>query len=479
MKKKFKNSNEKKEILVYHNDFNTIKIGGFTKNRLNFFIGICYKVMGQGTNTVVLTFSEIAKICDFKRKITVKEFEEEIIKMNEELIQKNLKFKRKLETGNYETTQLVLFPTFITNPDTKTLTVEVNEKFKMLLNTFNKDFTELDLKKFVNLKSKYSQLLYKDLMQYKYNGYRVIKISEFVDKLNIPQSFYDIKNGEITYKITAISLRILDKIQDELKDILENFSYKYITIEKKGETKRGRKKFTHIEFTFKPIKESIQNQNKEIEVAEEVIREKIIEIENKATDEITEEESNAKQKVDLIDFQIEIYQDEIKRLSKMEITEEIQKKIDFLNAEILKQEEEKEKIKELIEKFNEKIEKLIETNEKTDTITNKIINEFSQYWHLESKHIEILLSLTNKFTGEEIKKELDRIEAETNNRAEIDRLKYVKVCVKNAEAEITKRLAKAEKKAKRVEVIEAEEIEKITEDEVINKFDNFLDKYKI
>ena len=210
MKKKFNNTNEKKEILVYHNDFNTIKIGGFTKNRLNFFIGICYKVMGQGTNTVVLTFDEISKICDFKRKITIKEFEEEIIKMNEELIEKNLKFRRKLESGNYETTQLVLFPTFITNPDTRTLTVEVNEKFKILLNTFNKDFTELDLKKFVNLKSKYSQLLYKDLMQYKYSGYRVIKISELIDKLNIPQSFYNIKNGEITYKITAISLRILD-----------------------------------------------------------------------------------------------------------------------------------------------------------------------------------------------------------------------------------------------------------------------------
>ena len=456
MKKKFNNTNEKKEILVYHNDFNTIKIGGFTKNRLNFFIGICYKVMGQGTNTVILTFDEISKICDFKRKITIKEFEEEIIKMNEELIEKNLKFRRKLDSGNYETTQLVLFPTFITNPDTRTLTVEVNEKFKILLNTFNKDFTELDLKKFVNLKSKYSQLLYKDLMQYKHSGYRVIKISELIDKLNIPQSFYDIKNGEITYKITAISLRILDKVQDELKDILENFSYKYIVMEKKGEVKRGRKKYTHIEFTFKPIRESIQNQNKDIEVAEVVeknnVNNNVINNVNNAIDEVSKS---------LLENATEIKSNDT--LSKEERKEKLLKML-------------RENL-ELLEKETEEIE---ETNENTDTITNKI-NEFCNYWHLESKQREKLIALTNKFTGEEIEKELERIEAETEKRAEVDRLKYIKVCVNNADTEITKRLKKAEKKAKAEAVAEAEVevVEKITENEVIVELDNFLGKYKI
>lgn len=445
MKKKFNNTNEKKEILVYHNDFNTIKIGGFTKNRLNFFIGICYKVMGQGTNTVILTFDEISKICDFKRKITIKEFEEEIIKMNEELIEKNLKFRRKLDSGNYETTQLVLFPTFITNPDTRTLTVEVNEKFKILLNTFNKDFTELDLKKFVNLKSKYSQLLYKDLMQYKYSGYRVIKISELIDKLNIPQSFYSIKNGEITYKITAISLRILDKVQDELKDILENFSYKYIVMEKKGEVKRGRKKYTHIEFTFKPIKESIQNQNKDIEVAE------VVEKNNNATNE--------------------------KAILKEVSKSLLENATEIKNNDTLSEEERKEKLLkmlrenlELLEKETEEIE---ETNENTSDIVNKI-NEFCSYWHLESKQREKLIALTNKFSSETIEKELERIEAETNNRAEIDRLKYVKTCVNNSEAEITKRLAKAEKKAKAVAEAEVE----VVEVKADNIFNSFLGKYK-
>lgn len=473
MKKKFNNTNEKKEVLVYHNDFNTIKVGSFTKNRLNFFIGICYKVMGQGTNRLVLSFDEIAKVCNFKRKITTKEFVDEIKKMNKELIEKNLEFERKLENGEYETIQLSLFPTFITNPVTKTLTIEVNEIFKMLLNTFNKDFTELDLKKFVNLKSKYSQLLYKELMQYKYSGYRVLKIDDFIEKLNIPSSYWDIKNGEKAYKITALSLRILDKIQEELKDILENFNYKYITIEKKGEVKRGRKKYTHIEFTFKPIKESIQNQEKEIEVAEEVIKEKI---ENKAT-EITEEESNAKQEIDRIDLQIIIYKNALDSLKEIEITEELQERLDFFNKEILKLEQEKEKVRKLAEKFDEKIEKMIKTQENTSDIVNKI-NEFSNYWQLTNKHREILLSLTNKFTGEEIEKELQRISEETNNRAEIDRLKYVKTCVNNADVEIAKRLKKAEKKAKEVADVDVEAEVEVVEVKADNIFNSFLGKYK-
>jgi putative replication protein rep len=449
MVKKINNTNEKKEILVYHNDFNTIKVGSFTKNRLNFFIGICYKAMGQGTNRLVLSFDEIAKVCNFKRKITTKEFVNELKKMNKELIEKNLEFERKLENGEYETIQLSLFPTFITNPVTKTLTIEVNEIFKMLLNTFNKDFTELDLKKFVNLKSKYSQLLYKELMQYKYSGYRVLKIDDFIEKLNIPSSYWDIKNGEKAYKITALSLRILNKIQDELKDILENFSYKYIVMEKKGEVKRGRKKYTHIEFTFKPIRESIQNQDKEIEVAEII------------------EKNNVNNAINVNNTI-----DEISK-SLFENATEIK------NNDTLSKEERKEKLlkmlKENLELLEKETEEIEETNENTDTITNKI-NEFSNYWQLTNKHREILLSLTNKFTGEEIEKELERINLETEKRAEIDRLGYVKACVNNAEKEIIKRLAKAEKKAKAVADVEAEV--EVVEVKADNIFNSFLGKYK-
>lgn len=440
MKKKASKINEKREVLIYHNDFNFLVLAGLTKNELSCFMSICYKVMGKGIDTVTFTFEELAKISNFKRNINDEEFEKLILETNAKLQTKVYSFKEVLDSGKIKTTQFVLFPTFVTNPDKKTVTVEVHRNFVRLLNTFNQNFTEVDLKKFVTLKSKYSQLIYKELMQYKSSGYRIVKITELAEKLNIPQSYYNInENGEITYRINILSSRILDKVKEELAGKLEDFSYEFKSLDR--QKKKGRKKYTHIEFTFKPIKESIQNQNKDIEVAEIIEKNNV----NNAIDEISK--------------------------SLLENAEEIK------GNDTLSKEERKEKLLkmlrenlELLEKETEEIE---ETNENTDTITKKI-NEFSNYWHLESKQREKLIALTNKFSSEEIEKELERINVETEKRAEIDRLKYVKTCVNNTEAEITKRLAKAEKKAKEVAEAEVE----VVEIKADNIFNSFLGKYK-
>lgn len=443
MKKKNNTSKGKNQVLIYHNDFNFLILAGLKKNELSCFMSICYKVMGKGTDTVTFTFEELAKISDFKRNINTEEFEKLILETNAKLQTKVYSFKEVLDGGKIKTTQFVLFTTFTTNPDTKTVTVEVHRNFVKLLNTFNENFTEVDLKKFVTLKSKYSQLIYKELMQYKSSGYRIIKIDELVEKLNIPSSYYTInEKGEITYRINILSSRILDKVKEELAGKLEDFNYEFKSLNR--EKKKGRKKFTHIEFTFKPIKESIQNKDiQDIEVAEIVEKNNV----NNAIDEVSK--------------------------SLLENATEIK------NNDTLSKEERKEKLlkmlKENLELLEKETEEIEETNEKTNTITKKI-NEFSNYWHLESKQREKLIALTNKFTGEEIEKELERISAETNNRAEVDRLKYVKTCVNNADTEITKRLKKAEKKAKAVEVAEAEV--EVVEVKADNIFNSFLGKYK-
>lgn len=453
MKKKASKMNEKREVLIYHNDFNFLILAGLTKNELSCFMSICYKVMGKGIDTVTFTFEELAKISNFKRNINDEEFEKLILDTNAKLQTKVYSFKEVLDSGKIKTTQFVLFPTFVTNPDKKTVTVEVHRNFVRLLNTFNQNFTEVDLKKFVTLKSKYSQLIYKELMQYKSSGYRIVKISELAERLNIPQSYYNInQNGEITYRIDILSSRILDKVKEELAGKLEDFNYEFKSLDRRK--KKGRKKYTHIEFTFKPIKESIQNKDiQDIEVAEIV--------ENKAT--FTNNDEVAK-----IDLQIIVYKNAMESLKEIEITEELQERLDFFSNEIDRLEQEKAK-------FNTK---KIEVQENTSDIVNKI-NEFCSYWHLESKQREKLIALTNKFSSEEIEKELERISAETEKRAEIDRLGYVKACVNNADTEITKRLKKAEKKAKAVAVADVEaEVVEVKAEEVKESFDNFLKSYK-
>lgn len=451
MKKKINISKGKNQVLIYHNDFNFLILAGLKKNELSCFMSICYKVMGKGTDTVTFTFEELAKISDFKRNINTEEFEKLILETNAKLQTKVYSFKEVLDSGKIKTTQFVLFTTFTTNPDAKTVTVEVHRNFVKLLNTFNENFTEVDLKKFVTLKSKYSQLIYKELMQYKSSGYRIIKIDELVEKLNIPSSYYTInEKGEITYRINILSSRILDKVKEELAEKLEDFNYEFKSLNR--EKKKGRKKFTHIEFTFKPIRESIQNKDiQDIEVAE------VVEKNNNKNNNTTDEKAILK---------------EVSK-SLLENATEIK------NNDTLSKEERKEKLlkmlKENLELLEKETEEIEETNENTDTITKKI-NEFCNYWHLESKQREKLIALTNKFSSEEIEKELNRISAETDTRAEIDRLKYVKTCVNNADTEITKRLKKAEKKAKAVADVEAEV--EVVEVKADNIFNSFLGKYK-
>lgn len=453
---------ENKEIVRYNSDLNTkVFLKNFNALNLNTFITLVALAREKGLETIVIPFAMLKKAM-----LYTSNNEENFIKVLRETNRKILNSVCEIETDE-RIEQFVFFTSFVISKKNRTLTIKVNEDYMYILNDFNR-FTEFGLNNFIKLNSKYVKILYKELMQFKKTGKMFLKMEDFRKKLDIPST---LNFAKIKERILLPSVQEFSLLFKKFKIVVTYNNGDEVEITENMADKRGdKRKVTNINFYFSTQKEDL------IEVAEEVIKEKI---ENKAT-EITEEESNAKQEIDRIDLQIIIYKNALDSLKEIEITEELQERLDFFNKEILKLEQEKEKVRKLAEKFDEKIEKMIETQENTSDIVNKI-NEFCNYWQLTNKHKEILLSLTNKFSSEEIEKELERIEAETNNRAEIDRLKYVKTCVNNADTEIAKRLKKAEKKAKEVAVAEAEVevVEKITENEVIGELDNFLGKYKI
>lgn len=453
---------ENKEIVRYNSDLNTkVFLKNFNALNLNTFITLVALAREKGLETIVIPFAMLKKTM-----LYTSNNEENFIKVLRETNRKILNSVCEIETDE-RIEQFVFFTSFVISKKNRTLTIKVNEDYMYILNDFNR-FTEFGLNNFIKLNSKYVKILYKELMQFKKTGKMFLKMEDFRKKLDIPNT---LNFAKIKERILLPSLQEFSLLFKKYRIIVTYNNGDEVEITENMVDKRGdKRKVTNINFYF-----SVQQKEEDlIEVAEEVIKEKI---ENKAT-EITEEESNAKQEIDRIDLQIIIYKNALDSLKEIEITEELQERLDFFNKEILKLEQEKEKVRKLAEKFDEKIEKMIETQENTSDIVNKI-NEFCNYWHLESKQREKLIALTNKFSSETIKKELERIEAETNNRAEIDRLKYVKTCVNNADVEIAKRLKKAEKKAKAVAEAEVEVVEKITENEVIGELDNFLGKYKI
>ena len=457
--------NKKKlsEIVVYRNDFNTVNLGDFTKNELNFLMAVLVKMYGKESNTVIFTFEELRKLSNWRRK-DKKEFINGLDSTNDKLMLKKIKMINESKKKKF-----ILFPMFEIDEKEETLTVEISSHFINLLNNLKKDFTEFELENFTHLKSKYSQLIYKQLMQFKSTGNRIFKLKDFVEVISIPDSYCEKKiddegNEDIEIKISLLKTRILDPTKKELEKILKDFNYNFKSLGKK--VGKGRKKFTHIEFSFKPISnlknvyddaeviEVIENNNENagveeterIEILIEILEQKIATEENKINKlQLQIKEFKEKEYIDAADESINR---DIENYLENNIVES-NKKIENYKQEI---EDYKNQLTSEIEDYNSLIEKMLkEKNVYTKEVKEKILE----------------LKETN--TDEEIYKEiLKKIEEiKTKNIKNISG--YLNTCIKNLEI---KKIEVIEKK----DITPAEEVnkEKIEELGLIN----LLNKYK-
>lgn len=457
--------NKKKlsEIVVYRNDFNTVNLGDFTKNELNFLMAVLVKMYGKESNTVIFTFEELRKLSNWRRK-DKKEFINGLDSTNDKLMLKKIKMINESKKKKF-----ILFPMFEIDEKEETLTVEISSHFINLLNNLKKDFTEFELENFTHLKSKYSQLIYKQLMQFKSTGNRIFKLKDFVEVISIPDSYCEKKiddegNEDIEIKISLLKTRILDPTKKELEKILKDFNYNFKSLGKK--VGKGRKKFTHIEFSFKPISnlknvyddaeviEIIESNNNEnpieeterIEILIEILEQKIAAEENKIN-RLTEQIKEFKEK-EYIDAADESINKDIENYLEDNIVKS-NKKIENYKQEI---EDYKNQLNQEVEDYNSLIEKILkEKNVYTKEVKEKILE----------------LKETN--TDEEIYKEiLKKIEEiKTKNIKNISG--YLNTCIKNLEI---KKIEVIEKK----DITPAEEVnkEKIEELGLIN----LLNKYK-
>lgn len=196
------------EIVKYHKDFeNKLVLKNFTASELNFLMTICTKVRDKKEDEVIFSFNELKNISNWTNK-NDKDFIHSLEMTNKKLIELTFRFENEKEIIMF-----VLFPTFHIDKDEKTLKVAVNTKFAYLLNNLSNNFNWYQLKDFTSLKSKYSKLLYKELMLFKDTGYRIFKIEDFRKKLDIPEK----------YRMTHINEYVLNPIKEDLKQIFSKF----------------------------------------------------------------------------------------------------------------------------------------------------------------------------------------------------------------------------------------------------------------
>ena len=196
------------EIVKYHKDFeNKLVLKNFTASELNFLMAICTKVRDKKEEEIMFTFNELKNISNWTNK-NDKDFIRSLEMTNKKLIELTFRFENEKEIIMF-----VLFPTFHIDKNEKTLKVAVNTKFAYLLNNLSNNFNWYQLKDFTSLKSKYSKLLYKELMLFKDTGYRIFKIEDFRKKLDIPEK----------YRMTHINQYVLKPIKEDLEHIFSNF----------------------------------------------------------------------------------------------------------------------------------------------------------------------------------------------------------------------------------------------------------------
>lgn len=458
--------NKKKlsEIVVYRNDFNTVNLGDFTKNELNFLMAVLVKMYGKESNTVIFTFEELRKLSNWRRK-DKKEFINGLDSTNDKLMLKKIKMINESKKKKF-----ILFPMFEIDEKEETLTVEISSHFINLLNNLKKDFTEFELENFTHLKSKYSQLIYKQLMQFKSTGNRIFKLKDFVEVISIPDSYYEKKiNDEgiedIEIKISLLKTRILDPTKKELEKILKDFNYNFKSLGKK--IGKGRKKFTHIEFTFKPIPnlkniydceviEIIENNDNEIEETERI--EILIEI--------------LEEKIALEENKINKLQEQIKEFREKEYIDAADESINrdienYLENNIVESNKKIMEYKKEIEDYKNQL--ALETTENTEVEDyNSLIEKILKEKNVYTKEVkEKISSLKETNTDEEIYKEiLKKIEEiKTKNIKNVSG--YLNTCIKNLEI-------------KKIEVIEKNKIlEEISEEKIEEVgVTNLLDQYK-
>ena len=457
-----------KEVVRYNNDLNNkTYLKNFNALELNFFMAICSKLKKQGTNEVIFSFNELKKKIEYDTSHNTDNFINKLRSTNRKILNSIC----EIETKDY-IDQFVLFPTFRISKKTGTLTVRINQDYAYLLNDFS-NFTEFGLANFIKLSSKYVKLLYKELMQFKSTGKLFLTIEDFRKKLDIPDSY---SFSKIRDRILVPSFKDFSFIFKKFKVVVlyNNGDEVEINENENTEDKRGdKRKVTNINFYFvTSTKEDII----EVPVSKEILKDKLEANINEEID-IKEEErlfnldmvksglevqnDIAEEEIALEKKKVERYKEYIKQTREAGAIDsadeainrdiinhyefcikEALEKIRSLEAEIVKNKEEIEKIENEIgcnqvvsnqasNNYNNN-KKDIEIKEEIDYL--KLIKEFLKGQGIEYQKVETNINfLLENYTGEEIYREILRINNIKSEKANKNPVKYLITSINNIE----------------------------------------------
>lgn len=455
----------KEEIVIYNNDLNTkVYLKKFNNFNWDIFMIVVSALAYTKNGVAEISLVEIKKKTNYTSQNN-ENFKNKLKETNRKILQSVC----EIETGE-DTEQFPLFKKFKIIGK-KSLRVEVGEDYMSFFTNYS-EYTSFGLKTFLTLKNKYTKPLFKELMQFKATGKAFFRTEDFRNKLDIPRSLSfskirdrilipSIKDFSILFKNYKIIAKFLDGEEIEIN---ENMS---------AEAKKDRRQVTNINFFFTiSKKEDIITENEVVSKQAERLQ---------TTNTTDEEEIDIKEEERLfnldsikcgLDMQISIAEEEIEmERSKIErykqyikqtreagaidsvdevinrdiinhytlSIQEAEEKIKKLEAEIVKNKEEIEKIENEIgcnqvvsNQATDENKKDIENKEEIDYL--KLIKEFLKGQGIDYKKVETNINfLSENYTGEEIYREILRINNIKSEKANINPVKYLIRSINNIE----------------------------------------------
>lgn len=215
----------------YNNDLNLIVVADLTAKEWDFFYALCALLIGKGEDEITIPISELREISSYQSRlekrtrdllntIQTKTMSEAYIYIDES------KEKQRIEP--------ILLLSAVSQGD-KEVTFRATPYGVSLFNGLRSNFTVVNLSQFTSLKSKYSKLLYRQLKQYRRNGYWTVDMEKFRYLMDIP-----------TYEKTIeVMRRIVNPAVEELKQYFVD-----LRVEKRTEKVNGGEKIVGLIFTF-------------------------------------------------------------------------------------------------------------------------------------------------------------------------------------------------------------------------------------
>lgn len=486
----------KEEIVIYNNDLNTkVYLKKFNNFNWDIFMIVVSALAFTKNGVAEISLVEIKKKTNYTSQNN-ENFKNKLKETNRKILQSIC----EVETGE-DTEQFPLFKKFKIIGK-KTLRVEVGEDYMSFFTDYS-EYTSFGLKTFLELKNKYTKPLFKQLMQFKATGKAFFRMEDFRSKLDIPKSLSfskvrdrilipSIKDFSILFKNYKIIAKVLD---GEEIEITKNMS---------DEAKKDRRQVTNINFFFTLTKkediitetevasnqsERLQTDETEIDIKEEErlfnldsikcgleiqndIAEEEIELERSKIERYKQYITQTKN-AGAIDSVDEVINRDIINHYTLSI-KEAEERIKKLEAEIVKNKEEIEKIENEIG-CNQSVSNQASINDKKDIEVKeeidylKLIKEFLRGQDIDYKKVETNINfLLENYTSEEIYREILRINNIKSEKANINPRKYLITSINNIEKIKNNCNQSVSNQASYINTDEAEEVKN---KELINYFE--------